>query len=754
MMGAPYRFARINRWVHFPEWAGHVSHDVPFEDGYCGTITFDVEAMTPLLVGGPRRRPDGQIGDVWPVRVPSKGYAIPPSSLQGMLRSILQVAAFGKLGGRVEDRRFAVRDLSGTTTSEMLYQERMNIGAATQASPGVPQSQAGWLIRKGNDRQIVRTHIARLHIQQLADQHNTSQPLQDALLAVPRADRRGQIRNSGWNAQERYPAVRFFWPDLSLRVRIEPHDGPHEHSPAERGAPGRRGQPNWIRYFRCSLDANGPTTGTLVLTGKPSGGIIGDKLKKWEFVFHTPDRAGASAALSSSGVNVPEAVWRDFIDIHQPPTGSGRKDNPNWEYWKRDFENGKPVPVFYLEEGGRITAMGTAFMFKAAMPLSTRDLLRHSSEDHFAKSLDLPSLIFGAVEGDHDEMSLKRRASFGFGIANGNPQVEQRRVALSSPKPAFYPNYVRQHPHPGNVIPTSLPYAAYTSYGGATNLGSARVRPELAGTKIFPARGPVQVDQPHYPDAVSTRLHHLPSRTAFHDIPLRIHNLRKVEVGALLWALCFGKAEHLEGMTSPLRHRLGMGKPLGLGEIRIGNVRIALDANDGGQVPDAAGFIQAFVDYMNAHYPGGHWEESVQIKALLKAANPEQVDRALTYHDSYQGYSKARAAGHFLPDYVAGHEIARLGGETNPKPGAGRPPPVRGGGGGGTPGGGHRGGGGPPRRDRGPPPRAAPPRFQPGQRVLIDGQRGTVLMFEDGEYIVEMADGTECSVPPSAITQA
>lgn len=711
MPGAPYRFARINRFVHFPDWAGLVSHDVPFADGFCGTIRFDIEAMTPLLVGGPRERKGNAAGDVWPVRLPDGRFAIPPSSLQGMVRAILTVAAFGRLAGRVEDRRFAVRDLSGTGTSKLLFQQRLTRGRGTEAQPYVPNTKAGWLVRRGGKVAIVPCAHARIRI---AD-----------LCALPGAA--GAVANVLKNrttADLRLQALSRILPGLALRVNVQqPANHPHT--------------PGLIHYARCTPAAGaGGTVGTVVLTGKPQPGIDTQRAKKMEFVFHTPDRAGAKAQDDiQDDIDVPADVWRDFLDIHQPPRGSGRNENPNWSYWKKDFERGEPVPIFYLQEAGRVTAMGTAFMFKAAMPLSTHDLLRNSSADHVDTRPDLATLIFGAVEGAHDAASLKRRASFGFAHAPATCAMVNRETALLSPKPAYYPNYVRQHPHPGNKIPDNLPHAAYAGFAG---LGSRRERPELAGTKLFPARGSAvrQALDLQVPAQVSTNLHALAAGARFPNVPLRVHNLREIEVGALLWALCFGRAEHLAGMESPLRHRLGMGKPLGLGEIRIGNVTLDLEANDGRAVPDAAGFIAAFVDHMKAHYPGGGWDESVQVEALLKAADPGAAHGELGYFAGPKAYSDARQRGEFLPDYVEGHEVR----ETHP-------PSRQGAGGGGGGGHAHTGGhGGGPRR--------APQAFRAGQKVTVDDRPGTILMEEGGEYMVAFDDGTEGSFPPSAITPA
>ena len=177
---APFQFARIPRAVWFPEWGDLVSHDVPFIDGYSGTIDIEIEAMTPLLIGGPRRKAtETKAGEVWPVRLPDGTYAIPGSSLQGMIRNILEIACFGKLGPWVEQRRFGIRDL--TSAAKPYFQDRMleivsgNHGNPKQITPNV---RTGWLRKEGN-RFFLRTcKMARVEYSLLA-------PLGTADLADP-----------------------------------------------------------------------------------------------------------------------------------------------------------------------------------------------------------------------------------------------------------------------------------------------------------------------------------------------------------------------------------------------------------------------------------------------------------------------------------------------------------------------------------------------------------------------------------------
>ena len=109
---APFRFARINRWIYEPAWAHLVSHDVPFADGLSGEAEVEITAKSSILVGGDRRKATGnREGKVRPFQLPDDKYAIPGSALQGMVRAILEVAGFGRLGPRVADQKFGFRGL-------------------------------------------------------------------------------------------------------------------------------------------------------------------------------------------------------------------------------------------------------------------------------------------------------------------------------------------------------------------------------------------------------------------------------------------------------------------------------------------------------------------------------------------------------------------------------------------------------------------------------------------------------------------
>jgi len=108
----PYHFVPLSKWVLLPEWAHLISHDIPFEDGLCGTIEYTLKNSSPLLVGGnPKKDPDDNTVK-W-AKDPDGKPIIPGSSIKGMLRSVMEIATFSKMGF-VDDSAMSYRDFGNT----------------------------------------------------------------------------------------------------------------------------------------------------------------------------------------------------------------------------------------------------------------------------------------------------------------------------------------------------------------------------------------------------------------------------------------------------------------------------------------------------------------------------------------------------------------------------------------------------------------------------------------------------------------
>ncbi|MDE0460732.1 MAG: TIGR03986 family CRISPR-associated RAMP protein [Chromatiales bacterium] len=656
---APFRFARINRWIYEPAWAPLVSHDVPFADGLSGEAEVKITAKSSILVGGDRRKATAEeAGEVRPFQLPDGAYAIPGSALQGMARAILEVAGFGRLGPWVENRKFGLRDLSGTPTARQHYRSRLSSMPFIQE--GAPNevtinSKAGWLMKSPNGSPcILPCEYARIRLDDVLSFKQTLNPKH-----LP-----GVLYLSS-DAKQRYC---WFLKNLGQgKAVLDAHfeiDCPEWHSHTGEIC---------IRYSRCRHDATGQgTPGTLVLTGKPEAGT-GRRKKNREFVFHTPNRVDKPIAGHPQPLPVDDDVWKAFLLLHEEQPG--RKRNPSWDFWKGEFDANRRVPVFYWEETPReVTTLGMAFAFKAAHRKSTHDLLGHSCADHLdpvvTMKLDLAHLIFGVAAEHDDGRGLKRRARFGLARAEGEPLrcTPGHPSILLGPKPSYAGLYVRQR-HDNNPLQADEPLATYTPLNPSANPPAAPHlhRPELAGVKIWPARGAGKFDPDSVPTEladnhnVQTTLVTLPPGTVFRS-RLTFHNLRPVELGALLWALSFGdEAAFGDDSTAVTkRHRLGMGKPLGLGEVAIRMTGLKTEPTCSTSSTEAPvtgpALLCTFKEHMESTAAYGRdWSNSKQVKALLKAADPTRNAASDPEYMTLQEYQDAKKDSAYLPDYVQGN---------------------------------------------------------------------------------------------------
>lgn len=380
-------------------------------------------------------------------------------------------------------------------------------------------------------------------------------------------------------------------------------------------------------------------------------------------------------------------VFDAFKDIHVP--GDGRPENPNWKYWdgKLKADPATRVPVFYITQDGlqcgTVKSFGLAMMFKLAHELSVHDVLRSTSARHLDDSIiDLPDAIFGRLPGkDKKPRGLKSRVDFEPIIAVGQPVVlkgnkwDEARV-LSSPKASFYPAYIRQ-PHNGKGSLPGVQTGKYASYTPDNTPGMPEEvqNPQLAGIKIYPVRD--DYDLPSYPQEIrnfydwntkqktaaerqATLLRPLDKDTKFTG-RIYFHNLRPFELGALLWALTLG--------DSKLRHKIGMGRPLGLGEISIQIEGLEGIYNElekdlrEKRTGDHAFFIKEFTKEMKkvfeAHKAehkqnGKEWMTSEQVATFLAASNPvigKTHEQRLQYLPRPEDFSAAKNSGYVLATY-------------------------------------------------------------------------------------------------------
>ena len=611
----PYRFVPLSPHVFLPSWAGLANHDVPFPDGLSGVVKFKIHAKTPLIVGGDRDKPTAaEPGVVKPFRLPdgTQTLAIPGSSLRGMIRNVLEIASFAKFQ-TLDNKRFQIRQV----TPNSRYLRKMTGAHGTAFGP---KTKAGILRFKGNAWDIVPVGFARIDRSELS-----------AIAGNPAGfENRFKGEHVAGNFQgrttiEKYQAWSAFNQPLTQSLDIEPTERSQtRHTP-----------PLWYRMARRITNATAAsTTGLLVFTGQPN------TRKHMEFVFLPP-------AVPLRPLPVSDAVKADFEGLQRNLlSGDMTELETSWGWLKQRYASGKQerlakdidgIPVFYLPAENNpnlVTAIGVSMMFPLPSEHSVyqaRDrwqaIVDDEADDLEEERMDLAETVFGKV-GSKPGETLRGRVSFATARPVDSKSIKVTEAPAAairlSPKPSFGPAYL----------------VLNLANHGSTGWDNPGTAPQPAGWKRYPVRR-VQVIQKIAEGLENKRLiqTRLQTIVASEASPvtftgeLRFHNLRPVELGAVLWAMTFG-------VDAACHHSLGGGKPDGNGRVLIelqtddwnANVianKVAYDAATGAvtatAVPTAQACMDAFAARMTKFVTGKGlgtcWRNTAQIKTLMGMAD-------------------------------------------------------------------------------------------------------------------------------------
>lgn len=204
------------------------------------------------------------------------------------------------------------------------------------------------------------------------------------------------------------------------------------------------------------------------------------------------------------------------------------------------------IPVFYRIDGHRITSFGHAKYHRIPYSLAIRD---HVIQEGFS-GLDFCESIFGTL-------SQTSKVFFEDCCLEGEAKYElcepKKPKILSSPKPTTYQHYLEQ---PDGV---QTPHSKQNKWShpnvlirGYKNYWHRQTSSKESDPNTWIETGPPTKSNPDEINPISPE--------SFFSGFIRFENLTNEELGSLLFVL-----ELPEGCC----HKLGMGKPLGLGSIRI-----------------------------------------------------------------------------------------------------------------------------------------------------------------------------------------
>lgn len=630
---APYTFVPMSSTVLPSPVADKLDLSRPLGEAYCGKISIAWTNETPLLVGGPiQTSDDGETSLSTPVEIDGR-YCLPGSTLRGAIRSLVEIAAYGRLT--------FYDDYVGHTRNFDGYRWRESYGCGDQNT----KVEGGWLFEEGGTYRLVKAQVESILIADLV-----------------KLIRPGSLSTDSW----------------------------HMATLDERWKLLKKNQLDDVKLLSTFLKSKGALPAQLILTG-PSVGKPATKerkstfKKKVEHIFVWPSRATdryvdptlAKRFLSSLHrdgrtrkppvANYDALIQEGFVDRFDPQTN---KNKPSIEEQMQPGNRqhyGLPVFLHWDKQGKRQIFSLTS-MIRAPMRRSLKDVAQDMQVGGKEVPYDLAQALFGWAPPDLEERErqerrplhpqergLRSRVQFGFAWLQGEqrPPLLEKDMTPTAPAASFWPFYLRP------IEPTKEP----------PDYDNEDVR--LAGRKRYPARAGTQKLPKTSKDKMLQNLQFLREGARFSS-EIRVKNITKVELGALVWALTLGQ----QGRTDRgFRHMIGRAKGFGYGQVKTKISTHSITSAKDGHQADLTAAMEAFEQWVEraiADKCGGDikpFEQLDEIATLLATTHAE-TGKALREQHALQfmsGLKGSNEADKILNAYSTVKGAAERIGTTNDK---------------------------------------------------------------------------------------
>lgn len=323
-------------------------------------------------------------------------------------------------------------------------------------------------------------------------------------------------------------------------------------------------------------------------------------------------------ADTKKGIALNDKIIESFLTVYAP--------TPGFEKFVSYLDKGERIPVSFIYTPERGTekniaiGMGRMLRYPYKQDINT---LVNNEQDIPQKEYDLCETMFGQIDNQDNQNSLKGRVQIGNAMMQGTIGDEELirsevKGVLGEPKASFYPLYLKQD--------ARNKYLTYEDANGIA--GRKRYRIHQGGTVVNLPQGKDNSN-------VITRFRPIPRNQTF-KMRINIHNLKPVELGALLLAIKLKQGAF---------HNIGMAKAYGYGKLISENIELNLRGEEQHSVDD---YINLFKSTMEA-FTNNKWSNSDVITSLLgimgEHSNDEMfVNESGTYRvmslDEYKEFKK------------------------------------------------------------------------------------------------------------------
>jgi CRISPR-associated protein (TIGR03986 family) len=508
---APYNFVPLAERVftRYPDESRIPGHDKFDKALNTGRITFEIEALSPLLIGKGKEKNN----EVHFAQNNEGEYIIPGSSLRGLLRNNVQILGMCSVKDDIEDSLFLYRELADQNKSLREYYRQV-----VDISPGKIDEgniKAGYIYKENGEYYIKPAKVVGGHTYYSINELN--------FLLYPE---RYQAPSSMNKMYQGFAVIR--GEDAKLT-----YERWKKHTESFRNL-----DLNYHPYIADDIafdlaifTDSAPRIKQLSKSGQYRGCLLGSgkmAKKKCHYVINERDDQAEAKPIDEKAAMYYDA---DFD-----------RNKQKEKLYKLPKEGEKAKPVFYAEINGRLY-FGFTPHLRIYYKYSVYDGLPESMKNF--TGIDYAMAMFGFT-GD---TSFKSRLRFMDGICTGAKTANVvKRVILGQPKATCYPDYLQQGERDKRNLSTY-------------NADDFKIR----GVKQYWLKTKMPEDLPDIKNTkVTTNMYPLDAGTKFAG-EICFANLYDDELGLLLLALVLDKSCKLNiGMGKPL----GFGK-IKINDVRV-----------------------------------------------------------------------------------------------------------------------------------------------------------------------------------------
>lgn len=569
-VGAPYNFVPLWNKVAKPDRNERISHSSTDKGLLSGEIRYSITARTPIMVS------DGKKGNEQFIKNPYGQYAIPGSSICGLIRSNAQILSQSSLADDIDDYFMMYREVGGANGHSMNKEAYDGLlGSDTISVNGrsfsiLKNVKAGYIENTGSGYHIfhvkpdkINDQLAEMNYYVLSERFVFEQldsgrkefeylkriQLQhkyDGYEFKKYDDENGHTHyvciSKDSSSQNKFMAMIKALDEYadvkttndSDKMRIEKRDNLNKAKREVRDTLNLAFEPGSYpisymlandRVIAIGDERKYEKKGYLLISG-----IMQEK--KALYIIPEIDKEKEPIAIDDKDA-------RAYQIDYENKKNQLKKPKSFWALPKR----GEIKPVFY------INLERLYFGFTPHLRLFYKESIHNGlGGKHKPGEYDYAKSLFGY---SNDEDSYKSRVSFSDATVEGqaSPMGEQI-ITLGGPKPSSYSDYLNVDEEGNSYTYNNEDYRirGVKQYWLRDNVVNQNKDYELADE-----RKRKQIDN------VSSKIHPLPPGTKFQG-KVRFHNLRKEELGLLLWSLRLEEDSEMN---------IGKGKPYGYGRIKL-----------------------------------------------------------------------------------------------------------------------------------------------------------------------------------------